>query len=97
VCWVRSQLYLSGGRRLGEDAAPDGRCTPILLVLSLFHVELGCIKELYDVKLGNESFSRSLLVSSMEQVVGMYCLGRRGGEIGDGGIVLNFFLCALGS
>ena len=41
VCCVYSHLYLSGDSSVGEDAAPDGRCTPILPVVSLFQVVLG--------------------------------------------------------
>jgi len=78
--------------RVGEIAAPHGRCTPILLVPSLFHVELRGTKEVYDDKFGNESMDGSLSVSSMEQVVGVRCLGNRGGEMGDGGFVFDFFL-----
>ena len=46
----------------------------------------------YEVGRGRESLSRSLSVSSMEQVVGMFCLGRRGGDMGDGGFVLYLLL-----
>jgi hypothetical protein len=42
----------------------------------------------YAVGRGRKSMSGSLSVSSMEQAVGMFCLGRRGGETGDGGSVL---------
>ena len=41
---------------------------------------------------GRESLSGSLSVSSMWQIVGMFCLGRRGGEMGDGGYVLYITL-----
>jgi len=70
---------------MGEVAATDGRCTPILLVVSLFQVVFGGTCVVYEVGRGRESMSGSLSVSSMEQVVGMFCLGRRGGEMGDGG------------
>ena len=40
----------------------------------------------YGVDRGRESLSGSLSVSSMWQVVGMFCLGRRGREVGDGGL-----------
>ena len=46
----------------------------------------------YGVGRGRESLSRSLSVSSMVQVVGMFCLGRRVGEMGDGGSVLYLVL-----
>ena len=77
---------------MGVVAAPDGRCTPILLVLSLFKVVLGGTCVVYEAARGRESLSRLLLVSSMKQVVGMFCLGRRGGETGDGGSVLYIVL-----
>ena len=45
----------------------------------------------YDVGLGKESRYGSLLLSYMEQVMGVCCMGRRGGETGDGGCVLSYF------
>ncbi len=33
-------------------------------------------------------------MSSMEHVEGMFCLGMRGGEMGDGGCDLGFFMRA---
>ena len=87
-----SHLYLSGGSSVGEAAAPDGRCTPILLLVSLFHVVLGGTCVAYEAGRGRESLSGSLSVSSMWQVMGMFCLGRRGGEMGDGGSVLYLVL-----
>jgi len=50
---------------VGEVVAPDGRCTPILLVVSLLHVMLRgtCVE--YEVGRGRESLSGSLSVSSM--------------------------------
>jgi hypothetical protein len=74
---------------VGEAAAPNGRCNPILPVPSLFRVELGGTKEVYDVRLGKESPPGWFLVSSMGQVLGMRCLGRRYGEMGDGRFVLS--------
>ena len=46
----------------------------------------------YEVGRGRESPFGSLSVSSMEQVVGMFCLGRRGGEMGDGGSAVHLVL-----
>ena len=46
----------------------------------------------YEVGRGKESLSVSLSVSSMEQVVGMFCLRMRGGEMGDGGFVMYLVL-----
>ena len=85
-------MYLSGDSSVGEAAAPDGRCTPIILVLRLFHVVLGGTCVVYEVGRGRESLSGSLSVSFTEQVLGMFCLGRRGGEMGDGGSVLYLVL-----
>ena len=45
----------------------------------------------YAVKFGKESLYGSLSTSSMVHVEGMFCLGRRGGDIGDGGSDLGFF------
>ncbi len=63
---------------MGEAAAPNLRCTPILYVFSLFQVVLGCTRVVYADDLGRESLFGFLLVSSMEQVMGMFCMGRRG-------------------
>ena len=89
-------MYLSGDSSVGEAAAPDGRCTPILLMLSFFRLVLGGTSVVYEVSPGKESLFRSLLVSSMEQVVCMFCLRRRGGEIWDGGYALYMF-CGTGN
>ena len=89
---MQSHLYLSEDSSVGEAVAPAGRCTPILLVVSLFHVVLGGTCVVYGAGRGMESLSGSILVSSMWQVVGMFCLGRRGGEMGDGGCVLYLVL-----
>ncbi len=80
---------------MGETAAPDGRCTPIVLVLGLFQVVLGGTRVVYEIGPRREFLSGSLSVSSMEQIVGMFCLGRRGGM----GILVLFYVhfCVLGS
>ena len=87
-----SHLYLSRDISAGEVVALDGRCTPILLVVSLFHVVLGGTCVSYEVGRGRKSLSGSLSVSSIWQVVGMFCLGRSGGERGVGGSVLYLVL-----
>jgi hypothetical protein len=46
----------------------------------------------YEVGRGRESLFGSLSVSSMWQVVGIFCLGRRYGEMGDGGSILYLVL-----
>ena len=46
--------------------------------------------------LGKESLSGSLSMSSMEHVVGMFCLDRRGCETGEGGSGLGFFFLRIG-
>jgi hypothetical protein len=46
----------------------------------------------YAVGYGKESLAGSLLTSSMLHVEGMFCIGRRGGEIGDGGSDLSLFV-----
>ncbi len=46
----------------------------------------------YEVGRGRESLSGSLSMRFMEQVVGMFCLGRLGGEMGDCGSVLYLVL-----
>ena len=45
---------------------------------------------------GKESLSGSLSTSSKYHVEGMFCLGRRGGEIGDGGSDLGVLLIRVG-
>ncbi len=45
-----------------------------------------------EVGLGKEFLSRSLSISSMEQVVSVFCLWRRGRELGGGGFVLCLYL-----
>jgi hypothetical protein len=44
------------------------------------------------VGFGKESLSRSLSMSSMVHVEGIFCLGRRGGEIRDDGLYLVIFV-----
>ena len=46
----------------------------------------------YEVGRGRKSLSGSLTVSSIEQVLGMFCLGRRGGDMGGGGCLLYLVL-----
>ncbi len=77
---------------MAEAAAPDGRCILMPLILCLFQLVCGGVTNVtYADGLGKESLSRSLTMSSMEHVVGIVCLGRRGGEIGNGGSGLGFF------
>jgi hypothetical protein len=64
-CLVYSHSYLSWDRSVGKTAAPDVRCTPILLVLCLFYLVLGGTWEVYAVNLRRESLSGSLSPSSM--------------------------------
>ena len=85
-------MYLSGDRRLREAATHDGRCTPILLLISPFQIVLGGTSLVYEVDPEKKSMFGSLSVSCMEQVVGMFCMERRGGEMGDGGTVLCLFV-----
>ena len=61
-------------------------------MLSVFQVVLGGACVVYEVGRGRESMAGSLSVSSMEQVVGMLCLGSRVGEMGDGGSILSMVL-----
>jgi hypothetical protein len=46
----------------------------------------------YEAGRGRESLFGSLSVRYVEQVVGMFCLGMRGGEMGDGGSILYLAL-----
>ena len=41
VCWMWSHSYLARDRSVGEAVVPEGRCTPIPLVLCLF--QLVCV------------------------------------------------------
>ena len=60
---------------------------------SLFEVVLGGARVVYRVCPGKESPCGLLSLSSMEQFVGMLRrLGRRGGEMWDGGSILCIFL-----
>ena len=90
-------MYLVGDRSVGEAAAPDGRCSPIPLVLCLFELVRGVTNVMYTVGFGKESLTGSLSTSSMVHVEGMICLGRRGGEIGDGAADRGFLLIRVGS
>ena len=47
---------------------------------------------LYEVGCGRDTLSGSLSVSSMEQAVYMFCLERRGGEMGGCGSVMYLVL-----
>jgi hypothetical protein len=67
------------------------------LVLCLFQVVLGGTIVMCAVSFGKESLSRSLSICSTVHVDVMFCLGRRGGEMGDGGSVSRFFLEVAGS
>ena len=62
---VYSHLYLLRDSSVGEDVAPDGRCTPILLKVILFHVVLGGTCVVYEVVRARESLFGSFSVSSM--------------------------------
>jgi hypothetical protein len=53
---------------------------------------LGGTKVVHNVRLGKEFLSGSLPVSSMEQLVCVHCMGRRGGEMGDSGYIFDLFL-----
>ncbi len=86
ACWVHSHSYLMMDRSVGEAAAPGGTCIPIMLVLCLFEVVLGGTKEVYDVGIGKKTLTRSLLLSSIDHVEGMFCLGRRVGKMGGWGL-----------
>ena len=46
----------------------------------------------YEIGRRRKSLFGSLSVNSTKQVWGMFCLGRRGGEMGDGGYVLYIIL-----
>ena len=51
---------------------------------------------MYTLGFGKESLYGSLSTSSIVHVEGMFCLGRRGGKIGDGGSDLGFLLIRVG-
>ncbi len=61
-------MYLVGDKRMGEAVAPEGRCSPIMLVLCLIRVVLGGTNVMHGTDCGKESLCRSLSMSSMEQV-----------------------------
>jgi hypothetical protein len=64
-CWECSHVYLSVDRRVGETAAPEGWCTPIVCALSRFHEVCGGTSDVYEWSRMRESLSGSLSVSSM--------------------------------
>ncbi len=77
---------------MGEAAAPVWRCTPILLLFCLFQDGYGGgTKIMYGVRLGKDSLSGSLSMSYIVHVESKFCLGRRGGKIGDGDSDWGFF------
>ena len=67
----------------------------VLLFYWCFAYSMWCVwggtNVMYGVRFGKESLARSLSVSSIVHVEEMFCLGRRGGEIGDGGSDLGLF------
>ncbi len=77
---------------MGDTVAPDGTCTLIVLVLCLFLVVFGGTNLMYDADYGKKSLSGSLSMSSIEHVEGIFCLERRGEEMGDGVSDFVFFL-----
>jgi len=81
---------------VGEAVAPDGRCIPIPLVICLFHLVRGGGSVVYAVGFGKKSMFGSLSTSSMVHAEGMFCQGRRGGEIGDVGSDLGFLRIRVG-
>ena len=81
---------------MGEADAPDGRCTPIPLVLCLFQMVRGGTNVMYAIGFGKETLFGSLSMSSMVHEEGMFCLGRQSGEIGDGRSDLCFLLIRVG-
>jgi len=62
----------------------DGRCTPFCWCFSYSRL-CGGTNVMYIVRFGKESMAGSLSISTMVHVQYMFCLGRRCGEIGDGG------------
>ena len=89
-CWEYSHAYRSVDRRVGEIAAPDWLCTPIICVLSLFQGVSGCTRDAYGASRWRESLSGSLSMSSMRHVLGMGLLGSFGGDRGVWGRGLCF-------
>ena len=58
-------MYLSVDRRLGETAAPEGWCTPIIFAFSRFREVFGGTSDVHGWSCVRESLSGSLSMSSM--------------------------------
>ena len=56
---------------------------------------VGGTNVVYAIEFGKHSLSGSLSMSSMVHVEGMFCLGRRGGEVGDDGSDMGFLLMRI--
>ncbi len=64
-CWEYSHMYLSVDRRVGENAFPEGWCTPIMCAFSRFQEVCDGTSDVYGWSRMRESLSGSLSVSSM--------------------------------
>ena len=64
-CWEYRHVYLYVDRRVGEAAAPEGWCTPIMRALSRSHEMCGGTRDVYGWSRIRESLSGSLSMSSM--------------------------------
>ena len=68
VCWRSLEyrhVYLSVDRRVGETAAPEGLCTPIIFAFSRFQEVCGGTRDVYGWSCIRESLSGSLSISPM--------------------------------
>ena len=64
-CWEYSHMYLSVDRRVGETAAPEGWCTPIICAFSRFQKVRGATSDVYGWSRMRESLPGSLSISSV--------------------------------
>jgi hypothetical protein len=58
-------MYISVDRRVGETAASEGWCTPIICVFTRFQEVRGGTSDVYGWSCMRESLSGSLSMSSM--------------------------------
>jgi hypothetical protein len=64
-CWEYSHMYLFVVKRVGEIAAPEVWCTPIICAFGRFQEVCGGTRDVYGWSRMRESLSGSLSVSSL--------------------------------
>ncbi len=82
-CSEYSHAYLSVDKRVGETAAPEGWCTPIMCAFIWLQEVCGGTRDVYGSSRLREYLSGSLSRSLMWQLVGIGLLGSRAGDMGE--------------